>query len=233
MLSSFLILFVKFLIFYIILFLTGRGFLALLLKNLDRVSIDEVSILGIPLMFFYPVFGVIFIGNFLFLFNFLLPIKNPFVYLFLFINIFNFRYKINALLLKKQLYYLLPFLVLLVTAYNINFHYDSGLYHLSNQIWIRESNLVIGFSNIYGALGVSSIFEYISALLWIDDTFILLHFLNLLFIGFFYQIIFHLIFINTEIRLKNTGILLLLFSLLDNFGFSGGKKWIFVYSRSW
>lgn len=224
MITSFLILFVKFLMFYTILSLTGRGFLALLLKKLDSFSIDEVSILGIPLIFFYPVFGVIFIGNFLFLFNFLLPIKNPFVYLFLFINIFNFKYKVSGLLFKKQLYCLLPFLVLLVTAYNINFHYDSGLYHLLNQIWIRESNLVIGFSNIYGALGVSSIFEYISALLWIDDTFILLHFLNLLFIGFFYQIIFYLIFINTEIRLKNTGILLLLFSLLDNFGFSGGKN---------
>ena len=44
---------------------------------------------------------------------------------------------------------------LLVSSYNVNFHYDAGLYHLNNQLWLRESNIVQGFSNIYGAFGVS------------------------------------------------------------------------------
>ena len=43
-----------------------------------------------------------------------------------------------------------------------------------------------GFSNIYGAFGVSSIHEYISAFLWLDTTFISLHFINLIFIGSLY-----------------------------------------------
>ena len=125
--------------------------------------------------------------------------------------------------------FLLPiYLVLLISSYNIYYHYDAGLYHLSNQLLIRENNIILGISNIYGPYGVGSIYEYISSFFWIDETFVLLHFLNVIFIGFLYELIFSLT-LRTDIKiLKNIGISLLLYSILDNFGYMGGRNG-FIY----
>ena len=92
--------------------------------------------------------------------------------------------KINFKFLIKYLKYSSLLIFLLVSSYNVNFHYDAGLYHLNNQHWLG-SNIVFGFQ-IYGALGVSSIYEYVSSFLWIDKSFILLHLLNIIFVYTFY-----------------------------------------------
>ena len=75
-------------------------------------------------------------------------------------------------------------LILLITSFNISFHYDAGFYHLNHQNWLRNSNIIFGFVNIYWPYGIGSIYEYISAALWFDRTFILLHFVNLILYGF-------------------------------------------------
>ena len=113
---------------------------------------------------------------------------------------------------------------MIISSYEVGFHYDAGLYHLNNQLWLRESNIIFGFINIYSVFGVSSIFEYISALLWIDKSFILLHFLNLLFIGFLYKVVIYTTLYTKNEKLKIGFLMLLLFSFMDNFGFSGGRN---------
>ena len=100
---------------------------------------------------------------------------------------------------------------LLVSSYNVNFHYDAGLYHLNNQLYFRESNIVQGFSNIYGAFGVSSIHEYISAFFWFDESFILLHFINLIFIGSLYSFLIFALLISKENMIKSSAFYINLF----------------------
>ena len=71
--------------------------------------------------------------------------------------------------------------------------------------------------------GYSSIFDYINANFWINENFLLLHFTNILFIVFFFQLISDQILINKN---KTLGIAtaLLIFGFLDNFGINGGKN---------
>lgn len=226
--SGYLFLVLKFTIFYLIICLTGRAFLIFLLENTKHKLIDEDKFIGLPIYFLYPIFGLIFIGNYLFIVNFFVPLTSYWSSMFLLINIYNLKEKIHLSIIKNSFYYFFPFLILLVSSYSISFHYDSGLYHMNNQLWINESNIVFGFANIYGPFGVSSIYEYISAYLWIDGSYILLHFLNLIFIGFFYQILIYLIFFIKDYQLKNVGIVLMIFALLDNLGYSGGRNG-FIY----
>ena len=75
---------------------------------------------------------------------------------------------------------------------------------------------------------MSSIYEYISAILWFDDIFLFLHYLNLIFIQFFFVSISENIISSKNNLLKNGSVLLLLFSILDNFGLGGGRNG-FIY----
>ena len=82
--------------------------------------------------------------------------------------------------------------------------------------------------NIFWAFGMSSIYEYLSAILWNGNNFQFLTYLNIFFIHFFYQIITENIIKNKESLYKNSSILILIFSILDNFGLDGGRNG-FIY----
>ena len=115
-----------------------------------------------------------------------------------------------------------------MSSFDINFHYDAGLYHLNNQLWIRESNIILGFSNIYDLLRLASIYEYISAFLWIDKSFILIHFLNLIFIAFIYFLFCSLTKVKKWVVYRFT-----LHSsvwVLDNVGLGGRNGFISIQS---
>ena len=222
--DSFFILILKFYTLLIFLIFFGRAFVILFSKFFKLSNTDEIDIHGINIYVLYPLIGIFVIGNFLFLINFFLPIKNNLVYtifLFLFINILE---KINFKFLIKYLKYSSLLIFLLVSSYNVNFHYDAGLYHLNNQHWLRESNIVFGFSNIYGALGVSSIYEYVSSFLWIDKSFILLHLLNIIFVYTFYTFLAYSLFESKEKILNSASFFLILYSIFDNFGIAGGRN---------
>mgnify|MGYP001163566638 FL=1 len=219
-----LFLIIKFYIFFIFLFLLGRAFLLINTKIFGLNIKKESKVQGIDIDIFYPVFGIFFLGNFLYIFNYFFPLKSNFSYLIVVFILFNFIEPFDIKRLKG-LFLTLPFyIVLLVSSYDINFHYDAGLYHLNNQLWILESNIIAGFSNIYGPFGVSSIYEYVSAFLWIDQSFMLLHFLNLIFIGFFYTFLFYNLIYNKNKSLFTGSVLLIFYSIFDNFGFSGGRN---------
>lgn len=219
-----LFLIIKFYIFFIFLFLLGRTFLLINTKIFGLNIKKESKVQGIDIDIFYPVFGIFFLGNFLYIFNYFFPLKSNFSYFIVVFILFNFIEPFDIKRLKG-LFLTLPFyIVLLVSSYDINFHYDAGLYHLNNQLWILESNIIAGFSNIYGPFGVSSIYEYVSAFLWIDQSFMLLHFLNLIFIGFFYTFLFYNLIYNKNKSLFTGSVLLIFYSIFDNFGFSGGRN---------
>ncbi len=224
--NSFIFLVIKFIIFYLSLFFLGRSFLIIFKKD---KKIDNHKILNLDIQFLYQIIGLILLGNYLVIINFFFPIKNTisfFIFLLLFLT---YKYPPSKDLYKKLFSSLPIYLVFLISSYNIFYHYDAGLYHLNNQALIRENNIILGISNIYGPYGVGSIYEYISSFLWFDNTFVLLHFLNILFAGFFFDFIFKLIFKSDLKVLKNIGISLLLYSALDNFGYLGGRNGLIYF----
>ena len=180
---------------------------------------------------FYPVMGAVFVGNLLILINFFIPLNSKLILIFLFgallPNLFELDFEINLnkkILLNNIFYYILIPTVLLVSASDINFHYDAAYYHLNNQNWLRESNLVIGFVNIFWPFGMSSIYEYLSSILWIEGSLVYLHYLSLIFIHFFYSFIYFHLFTSKKTALRNASLFLILFSILDNFGLQGGRN---------
>ena len=234
MFENFLLLFLKFFILYSLFYLTGRAFVIAFYKQEINVSKNVFfKISDIKAEFFFPIIGLFVIGNIAFIFNFFLPLNNiyPILIFIIFINMMNLMKKFQFFEIKNFLQSTWVFPVLISTSFLISFSYDAGLYHLNNQLWLRESNIVFGFSNIYGPFGVSSLFEYVSALLWFDKSFILLHFLNIFFIGTFYQFLTYNLTIQTKPFLKNSSFILLIFSILDNFGVDGGRNG-FLYVQS-
>ena len=222
--DSFFILLIKYYLLVIFLLFFGRSFIVIYSKFFLNKKSDEIDIHGINIYVLYPIVGLFILGNLLFLINFFLPLKSNFSYLVLLFLLINIYEKINSNYFIKYIKYSSLSIFLLVSSYNVNFHYDAGLYHLNNQLWLRESNIVQGFSNIYGAFGVSSIHEYLSAFFWFDESFILLHFINLIFIGSLYSFLIFALLISKENMIKSSAFFILIYSLLDNFGISGGRN---------
>ena len=222
--DSFFFLAIKFYFLFFLFTFSGRSLMVIFSKSFLNKKSDDIEIQGIDIQIFYPLIGMFLIGNYLNLINIFLPLKSNFSFLFLLILFINFYEKVNINKLRIFSYVSLLYLVLLVSSYDINFHYDAGLYHLNNQLWLLESNAIKGFSNIYGAFGVSSIHEYISAFLWLDTTFISLHFINLIFIGSLYFFLVYGLMITKNKLFYVPSLFLLLFSIFDNFGLSGGRN---------
>tara|TARA_B100001057_G_scaffold467163_1_gene525034 strand:+ start:5495 stop:7111 length:1617 start_codon:yes stop_codon:yes gene_type:complete len=184
----------------------------------------------------YPIIGLIFFGNLLIIANFFVELENNFLYVFLilllipnFIGNNKVIFKISNVLTFENifLYIFIPG-ILLISSSDINFHYDAAYYHLNHQNWLRSSNLIIGSVNIFWPFGMSSIYEYISSMLWSNNSLIYLHFLNLIFLQFLFSFIFYHLFNSTNKNFKFTSIFLVLFSIFDNFGIAGGRNG-FVY----
>tara|TARA_B100000683_G_scaffold101998_1_gene100760 strand:+ start:582 stop:2102 length:1521 start_codon:yes stop_codon:yes gene_type:complete len=177
---------------------------------------------------FYPVIGIFYLGNVLIFLNFFVPLNNIYVVIFIFLllipNFLEFKLtspKIDIEFLTK--YILMPS-ILIISLYSTGWHYDAGFYHLNHQNWLRESNMILGFVNIHWAFGMSSIYEYVSAFFWLENSFILLHFLNLIFFHFLYLVLIDNLNNSSNNILRNSSLFILLFSLLDNFGINGGRN---------
>lgn len=214
----------KFYLYLSFLFLLGRSFVIIISKS-SRQKVNIYSkIHGLDIEIFYPIIGIFFLGNYLYILNYFLPVKSKFSYLIFLFIFLNFIEPFKLKKLKEFMITMPSYLIILVSSYDINFHYDAGLYHLNNQYWIRESNIIFGFSNIYGPFGVGSIYEYISAFLWLDSTFMLIHFTNLTFVGLLYTFLFYNLIHNKNKALYASSLLLVIYSVIDNFGYTGGRN---------
>tara|TARA_B000000557_G_C20811705_1_gene460460 strand:+ start:2929 stop:4569 length:1641 start_codon:yes stop_codon:yes gene_type:complete len=218
-----------FIIFYGLILLFGRGTVLFFNKSLNKNNSNEKTLFNIPIHYFYVIIGLFYVGNLTFIINFFIN-TNSLIYqgLLLSIILFNFlqRIKVRFDFLSLFNFILLPS-ILAISTIEMGLAYDAGLYHLNNQLWIRESNLPIGFYNLHYRYGFSSIIEYISANFWLDDKYYLLHYVNLSFIASFLGIISYNIFNNKSGFLKSSSYFLILFGILDNFGFSGGRNGFF------
>ena len=217
----------KYIATYLFFFLVGRSFILISYKKFKN------KILFLSKEIIYPIIGLIVSGNVLVILNFFIPLKSGLVFvIFLIIVLYNlwhisFNFK-KIITFKNIFYYLIIPSILLISSFNISFHYDAGYYHLNNQNWLRNSNLIMGFVNIFWAFGMSSIYEYISAILWFDSNLLNLHYLNLIFIHFLYLFFLDSILESKNSFFKNVSFLIIGFSILDNFGFMGGRNG-FIY----
>lgn len=208
-----------FLIFYFSIYFYGRGFIRLL-------KISSFTIFKIPVPFFYPIVGLFFIGNISVLLNFFVELTNPFVRVFLislfFLNLIKSEKTINIKNKITQLI-IIPG-ILAISSLGVGLAGDAGLYHLNHQEWLRTSKVVFGLVNAHFRFGFSSISEWIGANFWINENLILLHFLNLIYIVFFFQVAFHYIFNDKDASYRKAFIGISVVGFLDNFGFNGGKN---------
>ena len=229
-------LYIRYILLFIYFLLIGRSFFNLLNKFMFKQTSTNNLIFDTKATIIYPIIGLIFFGNLLIIANFFVELENNFLYVFLilllipnFIGNNKVIFKISNVLTFENifLYIFIPG-ILLISSSDINFHYDAAYYHLNHQNWLRSSNLIIGSVNIFWPFGMSSIYEYISSMLWSNNSLIYLHFLNLVFLQFLFSFIFYHLFNSTNKNFKFTSIFLVLFSIFDNFGIAGGRNG-FVY----
>jgi len=229
-------LYIRYILLFIYFLLIGRSFFNLLNKFMFKETGTNNLIFDTKATIIYPIIGLIFFGNLLIITNFFVELENNLLYIFFilllipnFIGNNKVNFKISHVLTFENifLYIFIPG-ILLISSSDINFHYDAAYYHLNHQNWLRSSNLIIGSVNIFWPFGMSSIYEYISSVLWFNNSLIYLHFLNLIFLQFLFSFIFYHLFNSTNKTFKFTSIFLVLFSIFDNFGIAGGRNG-FVY----
>jgi hypothetical protein len=225
--------FVKYSFLYLYLYYVGRSFIHLINKVFVRETLPS-RILFIKTQYFYPIIGICLVGNLLVIINFIFPLKSPLVTILLLLlivpNFFNINLdNLNFINLQNFICFVVIPGLLLISSFDTGFHYDAGYYHLNHQNWLRESNLILGMVNIFWPFGMSSIFEYISSIMWFDNSFIYLHFITIIFIHFFYNFILDNLINRKNLILANASFFLLVFSILDNVGIQGGRNgFIFI-----
>ena len=227
-------LYLKYIFIFILFLLFGRSFIVLINKFLINENDIPQLLLKTKNIILYPIIGSLVLGNVLIMINYFIGLKHGAVFLILAIllipNFFEIkRIKFNEIFtLDNLFYYLIIPGILLISSSDINFHYDAAYYHLNHQNWLRESNLIIGMVNIFWPFGMSSIYEYISSILWFKDSLIYLHFLSLIYLHFFFCFLYFQLFKSGSKNLKYASLFILVFSFLDNFGFEGGRNG-FIY----
>ena len=217
---------------YIFLFFQGRAFLLVLNRLLIKEKKLPTKILEIKASILYPIIGIVYVGNILVITNFFIKLNSGISYSVIFLtllpNFLDITKKGIEISLNQFIYYLFIPAVLLVSSSDINFHYDAGYYHLNHQNWLRESNIILGMTNIFWPFGISSIYEYLSAMLWTSKSLVNIHYLSVVFIHFLYSFLFFNLFESKNLKFRNASLLLIIFSILDNFGYSGGRNG-FIY----
>lgn len=221
--------FILLLAFYIFIFFVGRGSLAILSK-LNLITLNNFDenkkYHNIPLHTFYPIIGLFIIGNLSIFFNFFIPLSNNFTFCMLFLLLIgNFLKKLNIRIKIQEIFLVFITLpILSISSYLTGLSYDAGLYHLNYQKWLQDEKIILGLSNFHSRFGYSSIYDFINTNFWYFENFLFQHFINLIFVAFFFAAI-HNIYENSKNINVKIGILsLLLYGFLDNFGFSGGKN---------
>ena len=181
----------------------------------------------IPVVYFYPIIGLFVVGNLTVLVNFFFPVGNIIKFIIFLVILLNSK-KILKNFSFNKLNFLNIFntLVLSLSSYDTGLAYDATLYHLNNQKWILDSKIVIGMSNLHDRFGYQSIIEYINVNFWMENNFLYLHFVSLIFLNVLFNILgFFILRGNNKYFL--IGSTIALYGFLDNFGFNGGKNGYF------
>ena len=215
---------ILFLCYFIYITFFSRGLIVILNKYFKKnFPVDEDSLFGIKIFYFYPILTLFLFGNISFILNFFIP-SNVSIALFLSpILLANFLKKIE---IKFNLIELLVFGTALFSSFvgvqNLGFHYDSGLYHLNSQYFINSQKIIFGHVNLFFQYGFSSIVEYLSSIHWIGDNLVLLRFIQVPFFILLFNILCTFIINSESVHIKFSSICVLLYIFIDNFGYGGG-----------
>ncbi len=203
--------------------LLGRAIYNILLK---RFLFSEI-ISDIKIQYFYPLISLFFIGNLIIFINFFYPIKYfviPLIALslsFIVYDIFKNKFE-EYFNLENLISFIFTPGFLGISTYGVWMGWDTGLYHVPHQLIIRDSSIIFGLTNLNIWFGWSSIIEYISSILWIENNFIMLRVLEIIFFCFLFNLIFYFYFQKENKFYKNISLGIILFAFLDNFGYMGG-----------
>jgi len=187
---------INFLFFYFFVFLIfihGNFFNKIYCRFLGIQNFSNNLFVGI----FFGLFSLSFIS---FLFNFFINLNNIFfkffIILLIFISIINVNIKIYKIFFRNTL------LILLISPL-LNFMpegYDAALYHFPHQTWIREEKIIFGLSNIHDRFGLISLYNYLGANLWFNNTFGALPYLQ----GTYYLLFFSFLFFIMNLKIKSS-----------------------------
>ena len=166
--------------------------------------------------------GLFVLGNLIFVINLFTPIT-PYMLIPLTFFIFIFERKQIKHFFSNNFILFSSSSILMFSIYTNNPSTDSLKYHFFNQSLINNSKFVIGISNFDMNYGILSIFEYLSSILWVDNNYFFIQFLNIILLSGFFNFIY-LLFDSGNIKFTNISLILLLVGLLDNFGFGGGRN---------
>lgn len=217
----------QFFLLLLLFYFSGRGLFIIFSKaNFIDEDISNLKIFTIPINYFYILTFLIFLGNITFILHFFIKIPERLglvisVILVLF-NFFNIKkIKFNIFVAGSSIVTLFLFSL---STYSTGLSYDAGLYHLNNHLWMKTEKIVIGLSNLHMRYGYSSIYDYIAVNFNNFDNFLSLHFVNLSFLFCFALIIFYFVSESESIFYKASSLGILIYGVLDNFGFNGGKN---------
>jgi len=221
MINSLLFIFFYFLCFYI-----GRG-IVIIFEFLLKKEFLEYKIFEIPLYVFYPIIYLFFVGNVVVISNFFTKGINIIVFIISTVPlVFNLFQKRNW---NKQ-FNIMSFTTLFIlglSSNTITFHQDAASYHLSHQQFIRTEKIVLGMANLHVRYGFSSMSEYVNSFFWLNNNFLIVHFVNLIFISTFYLFFIWIICNSKNFYYRLTTLTICLYGILDNFGIEGGKNGYF------
>ena len=171
-----------FIFFYFLCFYIGRG-IVIIFEFLLKKKFLEYKFFEVPLYIFYPIIYLFFVGNIVMIANFFTKGFNIIVVIIstvpLVFNLFqkgDWNKKFNILSITTLF-------ILGLSSNNITFHQDAASYHLSHQQFIRTEKIVLGMANLHVRYGFSSISEYVNSFFWLNNNFIIVHFVNLIFIS--------------------------------------------------
>ena len=126
-------------------------------------------------------YAIFFISLYCVVVNIFLPLNNIFFYislaLLLFVSFINLS-KADLKIFKENLIMIL--LISLIPGIMVP-GYDAGLYHIPYQTWIKNYELLIGFSNLNLRFSLGSIYNYFSAILWFDNIFLFVSYFSTIF----------------------------------------------------
>ena len=206
--------FILFPLFLLAIISLGAFFSYLLAEvmHLHEGIIDDLSIQGIVGLFFLGMVGVVF--------NFFLPLASQ-----VFLGMIGTCIVAGGIILIKEkvrflasdiFVFVLISVILAPLAGVLAPGYDGGLYHLPQQLWLRNESIVVGLANLHGRFGFGSLYEYISAPLWIKEQFTMLSYLQVSFLVYF------LFFLIKQVRISRGTHLILLLGVTVNLALFSG-----------
>lgn len=143
--------------------------------------------------------GIFVVGSFSFIFNFFSGTSNIFFYLSLLIL---FCFSLISLIIEKNdkkkiyknLFILFVFsFVFFLYSLQLPPGYDAGLYHIPYQGLIKEEKIIFGLSNINSRFGLSSFYNYVATIFWVENDFTIVAFFNSIYLIIFFLFLKELI----------------------------------------